>query len=111
MFNLFKNLCYGILALGTLAQHILLANGSIEIDAGYASTLLSAVVLFLHHKVELVHSPPGGVVFFCVICYWLFQANHRYATFVLQLFHYSEQALMNDIKRGWGLSTVDEYSG
>ena len=57
-FNFTENLRYGILALGSLAEHILLADRGIKTDTGYACALLSAGVLFLHHKVEFIECPP-----------------------------------------------------
>ena len=87
-------LCYpteylgdGILALGFLAKHIFCAWLLVHADGGDTSTLLSAVVLLLHHQIELVESVSPRAVLLLVIVQRLQQTNHRHAAFVLQLFH------------------------
>ena len=112
----------GVLALSPFTKHIFLASRGVEVDASHSGTLLTAVVLFLHHQVELVQPIAPGSVFLLVITQWLQQANHRHSALMFQLFHfilsnfadysdYSEHALINDINNGCGCSTVDEYSG
>ena len=78
----------GVGALGPLAEHILIAGFRIELHTGHARTLLAAVVLFLHHQIELVEAVHPRAVFFLIIIEWLQQANHRHATVLMySLFH------------------------
>ena len=77
----------GILPLGFLAEHVFLTSRGIEVDASHAGSLLPAVVLFLHEEVELVQAVAPRAVLLLVIVKWLEEANHRHATFMLQLFH------------------------
>ena len=77
----------GILALSPFAMHIFFTHRSIHVDAGDTRTLLTAIVLFLHHQIELVQSVAACAVLLHIIVHRLQQANHRHATFMLQLFH------------------------
>ena len=79
----------GILAHCFLTKHILLSSRSLQVDTSHASTLLSAIVLLLHHQVKLVQPITACAVFLFVITLWFQQANHRHATLMLQLFHQS----------------------
>ena len=77
----------GILALGTLAEHIFLTGRSVKTYERHAGALLTAVVLFLHHKVELVKAIAASAIFLAVIFQRLKQAYHSHAALMLQLFH------------------------
>ena len=83
----FENLRDRILALGLLAEHVFLARWRVEVHAGHARTLLTAVVLLLHHQIELVQSVAPRAVLLLVVAQRLQQADHRHTTFMLQLFH------------------------
>ena len=77
----------GILALGTLTEHIFLAGRSVKTYERHAGTLLAAVVLLLHHKVELVNAVAARAILLAVILQRLKQAYHSHAALMLQLFH------------------------
>ena len=77
----------GILALRLFAEHILGAGLVVQVHAGYTGALLSAVVLFLHHQVQLVKTVGPGTVFLLVVIQRLQQANHRHTALMLQLLH------------------------
>ena len=62
-----KDLGDGILAKRLVAEHILLARLGIEMDRRYARPLLTAVMLLLHHQIELAHSPLVAAVFLFII--------------------------------------------
>ena len=78
---------HGILALRTLTKHILMSRLSAQFDTSHTSTLLSTVVLLLHHQIELVECVHPGAVLLLVILQWLEQSDHCYATFMFQWFH------------------------
>ncbi len=80
---------HGVLALGTLTEHVLMSRLTAEFHTSHTSTLLSTVVLFLHHQIELVECVHPSTVLLLVILQWLEQSNHCHATFMLQWFHLS----------------------
>ena len=82
-----ENLCYGILAFCLLAEHIFCSWFLVHAHCGKSSTLLSAVVLFLHHQIELVETIGPSAVFLLEVVKWLQQSYHCHAAFMLQLFH------------------------
>ena len=65
-----ENLGDGILAFGLFAKHIFGAGLVRQVHAGNTSALLSAVVLFLHHQVQLVKTVGPGAVFLLVVVKW-----------------------------------------
>ena len=73
----------GILALGFLAEHVLGTGFVVQVHAGYTGALLSAVVLFLHHQVQLVKTVGPATVFLLVVIQRFQQANHRHSALVL----------------------------
>ena len=77
----------GILSLCLLAEHILRAGFASQAHRGNAGALLTAVVLFLHHQVELVQPISPRAILLLIIAQRLEQANHGHATFMLQLLH------------------------
>ena len=77
----------GILALRLFAEHVLGSGLVVQVHAGYTGALLSAVVLFLHHQVQLVKTVGPGTVFLLVVIQRLQQANHRHSALMLQLLH------------------------
>ena len=77
----------GILALGPFTKHILLAGRGIQVDTGNAGTLLSTVVLLLHHQIEFVKPVAVCAVLMLIVVRRLQQANHGHATLMPQLFH------------------------
>jgi len=82
-----ENLADGIFALGSLAEHILVAGLGVEFHTRDASTFLTSVVLLLHHQIEFVQAVSPRAVLLFVILNGFQQANHRHATFVFQLLH------------------------
>ena len=60
-----------------------------EFDTGHTSSLLSTVVLFLHHQIEFVERVHPRTVLLLVILQWFEQSDHCHATFMLQWFHLS----------------------
>ena len=72
----------GIRAFSTLPEHILRAWHRIQIDTGHACTLLSAVVLFFHHQVELVQPIHPCTIFLLVVGQWFQQSDHCHPTFM-----------------------------
>ena len=87
LIDVLEHLCDGILTLSTLTEHIFLTSRGVEVYTGHTSTLLTTVVLLLHHQIELVQPIAPRAVFMFVIRQGLQQANHRHTTFMLQLFH------------------------
>ena len=77
----------GILSLGLLTEHILRARLVLQTNRGDTGTLLSAVVLLLHHQIQLVETIGPRTILFLVVVQRLQQANHRHATLMLQLLH------------------------
>ena len=82
-----KNLRDGILALRLFAEHVFRARLPLQAHRSDAGPLLPAVVLLLHHQVELVEAILPRAVLFFVIFQRFQQADHRHTAFVLQLFH------------------------
>ena len=82
-----ENLRDGVLTLGPLAEHILCARLIGQAYRRDAGALLATIVLLLHHQIELVESVCPRAVLPDVVVEWLQQAYHRYAAFMLQLFH------------------------
>ena len=78
-----ENLRNRILTLGLLTEHIFRAGLVGQAHRGNTSTLLSTVVLLLHHQVELIETIGPRTVFLLVIIQGLQQANHRHATLML----------------------------
>ena len=87
--RLAEYLRHGVLTLCTLTKHILMTRLSAQFDTSHTSTLLSTVVLFLHHQIEFVECVHPGAVLLLVILQWLEQSDHCYATFMFQWFHLS----------------------
>ena len=78
---------HGILALRTLTKHILMSRLSAQFDTSHTSTLLSTVVLLLHHQIEFVECVHPSTVLLLVILQWLEQSDHCHATLMFQWFH------------------------
>ena len=53
--SLAEHLGDGILAQGTFAEDVLFARLRTHLQAGYSCALLTAVLLLLHHQIELAH--------------------------------------------------------
>ena len=67
MVNGLKHLRDGIFTFSLLTKHILLASRCIEIHTGHACPLLTAIVLLLHHQIELVQPiAPSAVLLFVI---------------------------------------------
>ena len=77
----------GVFPLRTLPEHVFLTHGRFQVDTGHARAFLAAVVLLLHHQVELFQGIPVRAVFPFVVGAWLQQADQRHATLMLQRFH------------------------
>ena len=78
---------HGVLALRTLTKHILMSWLSAQFDTSHTSTLLSTVVLLLHHQIEFVECVHPSTVLLLVILQWLEQSDHCHATLMFQWFH------------------------
>ena len=65
-----ENLRDGILALCLFTKHIFLSWHSFEVDGSDARSLLSSVVLLLHHQIELVQSVVACTIFLLIILNW-----------------------------------------
>ena len=78
-----ENLRDGILALSLFTEHILRSGLVSETHRGDTCSLLTAVVLLLHHQIEFVEAVGPGAVFLFVIRQRFQQANHRHTTFML----------------------------
>jgi hypothetical protein len=78
-----KNLLDGVHAQGALAKHELLARRGPHLDAGQTGAFLAAVVLLLHHEIELVEAPHPRAVLALVVFQRLEQSHHRDAAFML----------------------------
>ena len=76
-----------LLALRFLSVHILVSGLLIKFDTSYSGPLLTSVVLFLHHKIELVQRVVRCTVFPFVIFQRLEESYHCNAAFVLENFH------------------------
>lgn len=94
----------GVLAEGFFAEHIFLAGLGHDLDAGDACAFLPAVVLLLHHEIELVQRIEFRTVFFLVILKRLEQPDHGDAAFVLDRFHRMRLQGAKIIKR-WRIRT------
>ena len=88
--NFREYFCNGAASLCPFAEHVFRSRLRIEVHAGHAGTLLSAVVLFLHHEVELIQPVHPRTILLLVKLQGFEQAYHGHATFMLQLFHLSE---------------------
>ena len=84
----------GVFAFSPFPEHILLTWGICQVDASYSRTLLAAVVLLLHHQVELVKAIPAGTVFVLVVSERLEKADHRHAAFVFELISHFPRMLL-----------------
>ena len=78
-----KDLRDGILALGFLTEHILRARFLVQTYRCDTSTLLTAIVLLLHHQVEFIETISPRAILLMVVVQWLQQAYHRDTTFML----------------------------
>ena len=58
-----------------------------QFDTSHTSTLLTTVVLLLHHQIEFVQSVAAGAVLLLIIAQGLEQTDHRHTTFMLELLH------------------------
>ena len=67
LIDVLEHLCDGILALCTLTKHIFLTSRGVEVHTGHTSTLLTTVVLFLHHQIEFVQAITPRAVFLFII--------------------------------------------
>ena len=77
----------GILAFCALAKHVFCSGHSIELHACHSGTFLSAVVLFLHHQIELVECEHPRDVLLLIVFERLEQSYHCHAAFMFQRFH------------------------
>ena len=91
--HMFKDLGDGSATKCTLTEHIFLAWLGIEIGAGDTGTFLPTIVLLLHEEVEFVEGIGSSAVLLFIVGDGLEQANHRHTTFVLELFHWSDDFL------------------
>ena len=82
-----ENLRDGIFALGLFTEHILRARLLRQTDGSNTGSLLSAIVLFLHHQVEFIETVAPRTVFLLVVAQRLQQADHRHTALMLQMFH------------------------
>ena len=80
---------HGVLTLRTLTKHILMSWLSTQFDTSHTSTLLSTVVLLLHHQIEFVECVHPSTILLLVILQWLEQSDHCYTTLMFQWFHLS----------------------
>ena len=85
--RLAEYLRHGVLTLCTLTKHILMTRLSAQFDTSHTSTLLSTVVLLLHHQIEFVECVHPSTVLLLVILQWLEQSDHCHATLMFQWFH------------------------
>ena len=88
MIDRLEHLGDGILTLGLLAIHILVPWFLVELDTSQTCTLLTSVMLLLHHQIELLKGIAVSAVFLLVVFEWLAQSDHCNATFVFQLIHH-----------------------
>ena len=77
----------GILAKSAVAEDELVAGRCVKLDDAHAGGFLAAVVLLLHHQIELVESVAVCAVFPAVVFKWFAQPDHGYAAFVFKWFH------------------------
>ena len=89
MMHMSKNLGDGILSFRTFSVHIFRARLGAHLAASQSRTLLSTVVLFLHHEIKLVESVAPRAIFFLKIGKRLQQPDQSHATLMLQFFHLS----------------------
>ena len=78
----FEHFCDGIFAHCLLTKHILRANRCIHVNAGNACTLLSAVMLFLHHQIELAKAIGRCAILFFIIVLRLQQPYQCHTAFM-----------------------------
>ena len=83
-----ENLGDSIRAFGTLTEHIFRTGHGVKIDTRHTGTFLSPVVLFLHHKIELVKAEHPRSVLLLVVFQWFQQPYHCDSTLMLQWFHH-----------------------
>ena len=77
----------GVFAFGPFAEHIFVAGLGTKLHASHAGAFLSAVVLFLHHQIELVQPIHPGAVFLLIIIERFEQSDHCHAAFMFQGLH------------------------
>ena len=70
-----------------LAEEEFFSRRGVHLDACQACAFLSAVVLFLHHEIELVQSIHPRAIFLLIEIQRLQQSDHGNATFVFERFH------------------------
>ena len=66
-----------------LPVEVLRTHGSLKLDAGDTCTILSTIVLLLHHQVELIETIASGAVFLPIILERLPKPDKYYSTLVL----------------------------
>ena len=77
-----ENLLNGARAQCPLAEHVFLAGCGLHLDAGKSRSLLAAVVLLLHHEVELVQAIQPRSIFLLVVFKRFQQPYHGYTALV-----------------------------
>lgn len=80
-------LTYGVLAQGTLAEHIFMARLGMKFHHSHTGAFLPAVVLFLHEEIKFVKTVSPGPVLLFVILQRLEQAHHSHATLMFENLH------------------------
>ena len=82
-----KYLGNGILAFGTLTEYVFCSGHSVEFYTCHSGTFLSAIVLFLHHQIELVECEHPRAVLLLIVFERLEQSYHCHTAFMFQRFH------------------------
>ena len=105
--DLAENLLYGSGAEGSFAEHIFVTRFCMKLYYSDACAFLAAVVLFLHHQIELVEGVGVGAVLLFVVLKRVAQPYECYATFVLEWFHQRMKRSSRYLGRGQiSLSTI-----
>ena len=77
----------GLGAERAFAPHVFSARLSIELHHTHTCAFLAAVVLLLHHQIELFQSVTVSAVFLFIISERFAEAYHHYSAFMFELFH------------------------
>ncbi len=90
-----KDLFNGLVSLGPLSVKKLFSRGGIHHETCKSGTLLTPVMLFLHHEIELVETIHPGAIFAAIVVQRLHQPHHGHSAFMFKLFHVALFALQS----------------
>ncbi len=80
--NLCKNILNGLRGIGPNTTYVALSRVYVQFNAGKTCTVLSAIVLFLHHQIHFVYTVKCRPVFFLVVLQGFQQSYQCNSTFV-----------------------------